>query len=226
LIAPVEKSKNRRLKILEDQKKEEERIALAQEAKKKDEELKERYRQLATEIQLREEAQTQKNEVERLARKVKSRGLWVFLLLMALFITVFIFFKVTLRNARSQLEKTRNQLINKSLDNAFTITVDSTMTKDTGKTSDSIKATVLNLIDNADSIAQYTEDKKDPAIDSLINNYYKDDFKKRNIKINDLSTTEKIETLKKILPRYEQFKVKSDFQNKRMPAEYEKNYKN
>ena len=69
LIAPVEKSKNRRLQSEKDKKREEEKILLAQEATKKDEELKERYKQLITEIQLKEEAQRQKEELEILTKK-------------------------------------------------------------------------------------------------------------------------------------------------------------
>ena len=224
LIAPVEKSKNKRLQSEKDKKREEEKILLAQEAKKKDEELKERYRQLAMQIQLREEAENQKQEVERLARKVKSRGWLIIILILVLLIPLLIFLKGTLGNAREELENTRKELINNKLDDALTITIDST-NENVTENKDSIKATVLTLIDKADSISQYTNTKNDPVIDSLIETYYKEDFRKMDIKTNELSTSKKIETLKKILPRYEQFKVKMELENKPVRLERAKVYK-
>jgi hypothetical protein len=235
LVAPVVKSKKKR-KLEEDRKKrEEEKNLLAEEATKKDEELKERYKQLINEIQLKEEAQLQKEEaqqqkaeVERLSRKLKSKSRSVFILGFIFFIGILLISWLTLINARRHLKTTRKELINEinnSLDDALTITIDSTYENVTANTNDSIKATVLTLIDNADSISQYTDTEKDPVIDSLIDTYYKNDFTKEKINTKKLSTSEKIETLKKILPRYEQFKVKMELNDKPVQLEKVKSFK-
>jgi hypothetical protein len=225
LIAPVEKSKNKRLQSEKDKKREEEKILLAQEAKKKDEELKERYRQLALQIQLREDAEYQKKEVERLARKVKTRGWLIIILILVLLIPLLIYVNGTLGNTRDELENTRKELINNNLEDALTITVDSTYENTNPNKNDSIKATVLTLIDNADSISQYTNTENDPVIDSLIDTYYKEDFTKEKINTNELSRSEKIKTLKRILPRYEQFKLKFESDNKTERLERIKEFK-
>ncbi|MDZ4792686.1 MAG: hypothetical protein SGI83_00250 [Bacteroidota bacterium] len=165
LVAPVEKSKNRRLRLQEDKKKEEERNLLAQEAIRKDEELKERYRQLATEIQLREDAQEQKKEVERLALKVKSRGRWVFFLTTALLIAAIVYNNIKLKYKISRREKAEAR-INVQLDSTKA-SLDSTK--------DSLNKAIafqIKVIKNADSITQ-NSNSYNPDLDKIVDTLFR-----------------------------------------------------
>lgn len=224
LVAPVVKSKKKR-KLEEDRKKrEEEKTLLLLEANKKDEELKERYKQLVTEIQLREDAQEQKKEVERLALKVKSRGRWVLFLTLVLSVAAFIFLsfqqKKAVQNkniaviqqqisdslrkkAEADLKVTREDITTTTLDQV--IIADSTLQTAPTTNRDSIKANILTMLVNADSISKYTYKKPNLVVDSLINVIYKDDFKNKKINTEKLTIQQKIDTLKKTLPKYQHY---------------------
>lgn len=208
LIAPVVKSRDKREEQEAAKKREEEKLILAELAKKKDEELKEKYRQLATEIQLREEAERQKAEVIRLSSRLKTRGRWVFFLTTAVLIATIVYIKLMQRNSylkkKKDLSKTQIELLYNKLDNAKQSTVDTGAKENT-------KSNFLTLIVDADSISKITDNNnniinKDTVIDNMIDSIYKDDFRKRKINPDKLTTTEKIETLKKIIPGYNQLR--------------------
>jgi energy-coupling factor transporter ATP-binding protein EcfA2 len=230
LVQPVVKSKNRRRDEEERKKEQEEKIILADLAKKKDEELKEKYRQLATEMQLREEAERQKAEVQRLAKKVRSRGMWVFLLTLVMLIAaVALLLQVNKnrefainaqQNTQKKLDSTRNSILISSLNEAQNkanlLIADSTSTINPPKDVDSTKASILTLISDADSISKIAKDggnkanAADTAIDKMIESVFLDDFKKRHINTKKLTTSQKIDTLKKIISLNKVKKIYTD----------------
>ncbi len=226
LIGPVVKSKVKREELDEVKKIEEERIALAELAKKKDKELEEKYKQLATEIKLREEAQNQKEELLRLGKKLKTRGLWVFCLTTFFLISILIGsnwyreykFDKRERKLKNVKLKTDSLLDNYNKANLvkvteMTYTTDSST--DSPKKNENNKAEILKIISSADSISLLTNNQQTNAnINSLVDSIYKDDFRKKKINIKGLTSTEKIEKLKKIVPGYEAIRYKSYYNEK------------
>jgi energy-coupling factor transporter ATP-binding protein EcfA2 len=202
LIAPVEKSKNRRLQSEKDKKREEEKILLAQEATKKDEELKERYKQLIKEIQLKEEAQLQKEELEILSKKVKSRGRWVFFLTASLLLLAIIggaWLSIQLkkdnRSISTKLETKLKELNHKedSLDKAIQSLLykEDTLTK--------IKKLQLEILDNAYDDADIKK-QQDPELNTIVDSLFKSNkvlWEKYKSDDKILSKDKKIELLKK-----------------------------
>jgi hypothetical protein len=115
LVAAIEKSRNRR-KILEEQRKlllEKEK--LEQETKRKDENLKEQLRQLALEIQLKNEAIEQRRQIEDLGKKLKRKGLLTFLLTIGLLIATAVALVIVFRKKEAGIEE-RDVLINNTLE--------------------------------------------------------------------------------------------------------------
>lgn len=206
LIAPVEKSKNKRLQAEEKQNQEEERIRLAELAKQKDEELKERYAQLAKEIQLREEAERQKAELERLTRKVRTRGLWVFILLLVISVGGAIFLNIRKQNAIYKQEKAEREQQKAELDKEVAdFQRDSTIQE-----LDKTKSTLLKVIVEADSLNKTNTNhdtvingspgfKKDTAINNILDSIFTNELNK-NPNFRRLNTKQKIEALKKLYP--------------------------
>ena len=207
LVGPVVRAKSRRLKLLEEKRKEEEKVLLEQERKKKDAELNERYKQLIAEIQRREEAEAQQKEMARLAAKVKSRGRWIFFILMG----VFAFGVYMTFNREKLLGNKKRQLDGIVIDNLNFARheTDSILKYGTDASKDSAKADLLTVIVKADSLSQ--SNSTDESIQELIDSVYKEDFKKIGVNTEKMTTAEKIEALKRVLPRYHDLRDKSKF---------------
>lgn len=178
LIAPVEKSKNRRL-LEEGKKKEEaEKQVLAEEAKKNMEELMEKRAQLAKEMKLRK-------KINKMAAGMSF-----------LIVLVFILFS---RNNTSKLTKKA-----KELDTAYTNLLIQKLENIIGNSknpevSDSAKIKMLSLFESADSLSGIYTDK-DTAIGNIINEVFEKELQTEVPNSQKLTTREKIKELKRIVP--------------------------
>jgi hypothetical protein len=208
LVAPVVKSKKKR-KLEEDRKKrEEEKNLLLQEAHKKDEELKERYKQLIKEIQLKEEAQLQREELEILTKKVKSRGRWVFfltasLLLLALIGGTWLSVSLNKKNERisSKLEDKSKELEDKSKELVFKENELDLKEKSLQNKVDALnknKALQLEILDNAYD-EEGIKNQQDPELNTIVDSLFKSNkvlWEKYKMDDKKISKDKKIELLK------------------------------
>lgn len=217
LIAPVEKSKYRRQE-------EEEKIRLRELARQKDEELKEKYAQLAKEIQLRQEAERQKAEVEKLSKKLRSRSLLIFFLITAVIIGVTIIAIITERNTIDSKNKTlKNQEVNiKAKDDLlelFGLTKRKGINPDQIPNDTNTKIKVLKIVSTVDSTLgndnnDYTINN-DSIFSNIIDSVFKDDIKKipNNKRMN---TKQKIEQLRRLYPDLKKYRISGG----QLPLEY------
>lgn len=215
LIAPVEKSKNKRLEEQLEKDREEEKKKLEVIAKTKDEELKKQMEQLALETSLRVEAQKQKQEVERQKQRVKTRGMWLFIVTFLLFLTFIIINRnkrnidreaaendrdTALKNfkeSEKKLDTARKSLI---VNNLETIKIkDSIRRYAPEKDKDSITLSLLKNIKVVDSIADYTNNKDSAKLNVLVDTLFRHYFKKNKAVATRLSRKKKIDALNELL---------------------------
>ncbi len=152
---------------------EEERRRLAEEARKKDEELKEQYRRLAMEMQLREEAQAQKEEVERLSKRLKRNARLIFFLTTIVLLAGVAILALYAANAERR-RRNKQAALESVSDSLFkmrkaVVASDSAVVKDklqdvalvqgSKEVKDTIKAEILDEFARIDSITEITGNK-------------------------------------------------------------------
>ncbi|MEO6733635.1 MAG: hypothetical protein ABIN01_20600 [Ferruginibacter sp.] len=222
LIAPVEKSKNKRLRQEERQREEDERQRLAELAIKTEQELNEKRLQLTKETQLRaeaekqkEEADKQRQEVEKQKAKATTRGIWVFVLTFCLLITSGVFNWLqesrgnkaldnkndSLRLKSDTLNDVRKQLVTNNLQNAKVIYTNSERNQ---KFDDTTKKALLVLLTSADSISETINSGNniytDTSVSIIVDNVFKDELKKIKRPGYKITTQQKVEQLKMMVP--------------------------
>jgi len=200
LIAPVEKSKRRRLQAQEIIQQEKERQELAALADRQRKELEERQQQLEKERTLREEAEHQRAEVERLSGKLRRRGLWVFLLLFIISIGLVSIYN---RYQLTKAEQARSGAEDSARKARFSR--DTTLMQ-----LQKNKSRILLLVDTLEKINEQLRinsvvpvtdiRRKDSAIQQLVDSVFVDDLGKTPTN-QTISTKEKIEKLKRVYPR-------------------------
>ncbi len=159
LIAPIEKAKSRRLEEDQRVKLLEEREKLVLETKQKDAELKKQQEQLEREMRLKEEAHQQKERAERLSRKVRSRGIWVTVLLFGLLVTAVFLFNDSERALNRRNRQVEHlDTLTKELENSNTQLEQST---------DSLVKSIVEQVE----VTKNDSTQREKAVDSLIQKY-------------------------------------------------------
>jgi hypothetical protein len=185
------------------QKEEEERQRLAELAAKNAQELTEQRAQLEKETQLRREAEAQKAEVlkqkmevERLAKKVRTLGGWVSILL---FVGVFFFFRYYKSGKEERLQKDLKQtqaiLIDSATAQLNVLTKDSLFKTATGKEKDTMNYSLIKLISTTDSVAKENDQDK-PEIGTIVDSLYMHEFDKKKTDVEKFNRQDKIQKLK------------------------------
>jgi hypothetical protein len=216
LVEPIVKAREKRLAAEERKKREEERIRLvkdrekeklqlAEDAKKRNEELKEQYR-LAMEMQLREEAESQKAEVERLAKRLKRNGRITFFLTTALLVTGIVLLYMYAEKKRMAKQKELDSAVEKSKDwekqyynrDKFdSILATDVISNGTTEEKDTAKFEIVNKIIQIDSLSKSTG-TKDEQVYKVIDSFYQKELYEENRNWKQLDNREKIKTLKEI----------------------------